>query len=1617
MVKKLSRKALSLVASLSLLASLLIASQQISRADEAATQCEGGFSPIFSGRVVDTTGRAIPDLQIQAVAEIDFGSDQISSVSSWGNSNQSGNYEICPNLSDTGLPAPSPIAGSLIYFTVFDAADSSVSINKFEVTEDVRSCIESGGPCMFDLVLKQGSPFLAKGIDPQTNSPVASYSGVLNLVGQRLNDEGDPYTVLKELAWFSPASDGMFKIFGATTGEYSLIIFPNDQELLMDSAWQITVGDDNTNLVKNRNRRGDGDGTIWYNQPFGTEPIQQTNGIYELPFGLAEMQFTLTDGLAPLSMEHISQPSDYGPVVQFGTGSAIRFADDPSCWQTNPNPNCLGTLDTNPTGKILAPWVDGLFRFGANFGYNDQGVPTQFVLEIEDRAITRVWRESGRSYDAESESQFEWTELNLVNNTNVQNGLTLLPVDLKIRIEGEAKEYASAILCPINEATCAQDQTENSLDPSYGPEGLRAFSFVESMGVECDDITIGDSPELQLTISPESWTPENSVATTYAVDCAGSLGDRTFAGYQLTISGDSRSIGDEVDLNGLVLSSTNLSGIVIGEEGEAVSDFYIYSERIDSDGNYTQGSQLEIQRYYGTTSAHFGKFNISGMETGSYALRFYVPNEGNLLSGSAGLVRLDLTVDSTGEVTSAFYGNELSEPPSSSALGPNGIELRLKSPNFTGTVLSQSGSPMKFLWFNVKKYDPDHVWADEEGFYNFNEVNSVTSTNRFGATAFFLPPGNKYRIVLQASGGQPKTDIDIWVDSDGNSCRLNGQSGNDLCGESAISNWTLRYAEPNLTGTVTAGGNAVASQVNIQRRNSSGWWEGTGDYIGTSNGDFAARLSSSGFYRLELQPRSWSDSGQQPLEGYVQTFAYIKVDSSKRLCIVSPTTDFDAQLQDCTGNASRELDSDFALDEANLTIKVLAPTTTGGELRPASWSGMDIRETTTNQFMGESFWANANTNGKAFINLPESQDLIRFFEITIRPPWNGNGLILANKVKKFCTVGDGNVYIATSSSCGSTPVTEVFEVELAEGNITGRIKSPRTQLLPEGQNLPVNSNAYAELRTWGNTCPDCAGNANTWGWKWTSSGLNSSGNGTFGGDLEPGLYLVKATTWRSNYAPGAAIIRVGTQDEERPWCLVAADAEVLDIPEYNNAESLLEDVIENNNAGIADCDPTTNSATSLNVYLKAPNISGTITDPNGASIRNAWGQILKVTGNNDWNREYVSNLSIQSGQFVGRVKLPASGADDIKYIIQFEQPQGQEGSRFEVTLSCSSQGCANFENPEMLGDSLSLSYPAPNFIGRICSPDSNPAVAPTGGNQGSAYSCDPVKYSSLSVQKLTGSNWQWMNNWANTNARGEFSLNVEDDGSYRVTAFPSWNNPIGVQTKIAFEVSNGIATFASSDDQVPDTASILDLELLGPNLTGTLKYQQGLETKIMKYGWISASLQCTTNCPPSSEDRWAWTSADRNGSYRLLLPTEGIWDVWIYANTSQNPKPPMRMIAVVDGDGDITNWDYASTVTSEFENPEPGEVNFDALPANLTVTITGTSEIRIVKFKDSNNNYINELTTYSSGGASNTISTRAPAGTYRVEVIRSSRESSIGTSAPVVVPVGNSLSTISVSVN
>jgi hypothetical protein len=1615
MISRLCRFAVA-ITSASLVASVLISGNAAVSADDFSIECEGGFAPVYSGRVVDGDGVAVPYVNVQATFEVDHGYSRERITTAYS-SDVDGNYLLCPLISyDSGSPAlaPTPIVGSEAIFTVTSPDYFSISIQKFTISNDDSQCIESGGPCIFDLTIKQGNKLTAQGVNAADPSVDTSFDGQLYGASPVVDEEEGNYTDVYPLGGFQTTSSGTFDIYGLTEGELRFSLRPNQSDWLMSSAWQVLVNGEGTPTVTQL--LGWGDGEAVRSDSTQGDPVLETGEVFVLPSPVATTKYMLTDGTLPLSSDHLSSG---GSLVRFieDPDNSNRFLEDPTCntegeLSAEQGAYCYGFIDLNYRGEFLVSRTDGYYRVYAGFGYNPQGVETTFVIQIEDSQLVNAWRNSG--FATSSDGQVNtWSAIGIVNNNEagIVNGLTLHQHDLEIgmaNFENENNEFwINGHLC-LFEGECGDDMPYDEFS-LYGSNvsqtGQVAFPDAGMLGASCDTQTDGTNPELQLSVNAGGWTPENYISTRFAIDCAGALGARTFVGYKLVGYGDSKVVGARINLLELELDSSQITGLVFKPNSDPVNANNVNFYPIDSQGirdnsveNYWEN--LQFQTYSGTRAEHFGKFSVSARTSGSYALAFGVEDGSSDFAGAVGIIRFDVVVDESGNITSAKYGPSLSSVPALDGLA-NPIQVTLNAPNIQGSLLSQSGSPIRNQYFQVYKFDSENNSDWNDGYEHYSGAMN-TSSNGSGGISLYLPTG-QYRITLPASNGQPMTEIDIWVDSSDNACRLSNQTGNALCGDNAITNWTWRYAEPNFSGVVTANGNPVAAQVNVQVRSSSGWWQSTGDYIDANLGQFASRLANTGFYRIEFQPRSW---GQNPLEGFVTSFSYIKVDANKNLCIVAANFNFDAPLSPCPSDSTRELTSSFPLDSANLAFRVMAPTTSGGQPSAAAYASVEVRETTENLMMGEYFWSNTNSNGRAYLNLPGTQGLTRFFDAVIRPSGNNGGLILANKLRKFCTIGDGDVYQVVAGVCQSSdPISSEFEVLLAEGNVSGRIKTS------DIQNLPANSNAHAEVRSWDDTCPDCSGNSNTWGWLWTNNGLNNSANGTFGGELEPGTYLIKASTWRSSYAPGAAVIRVGTNGDESPWCLVAADADVLDIPEYNNAENRLEENIDAavaaNVSGVSDCDPVKNPASSLNVLLKAPNIIGLLSDPNSAPIRNAWGQIYKVTGTSDWSREYVSGISIQSGRFVGRVKLPAPEAEPIIYGIQFEQPQGQEGSRFEVALSCTSLGCvADVDGTEISSVNLSLSYPAPNFVGRVCSPESTPAVAGSDTQPGSEYSCDPVKYAHLNVQKWNGSNWEWLNNWANTNARGEFSLNVADDGDYRLTAYPAWNNPKGVQTHVEFSIFEGVSGFEEDDDQVEEPLGFLDLQLLGPNVIGQLKYQDLLETKSMSYGGISASLRCSDNCPVNHEDRWAWTSADRAGSYRLLLPTDGTWDVWVYSNSTQNPKPPIHMLAEIV-DGELETWSYASTVMSNFD-PSPGEVNFDALPSNLTVTITGTSEIRIIKFKDSNGNYINELTTFTSGGTPNTVNTRVPDGSYTLEVLRSSREGSAGSKSISIVGGSNS---------
>jgi hypothetical protein len=1611
------RRLLSVATSIGLLATLIIGTHVSSRANDFSVECQGGFDPIIVGRVIDSSGNSIPNAEVQATFEINHG-NWIERRSTNSSASVDGNYELCPVLTEEGLLAPTPAVGTEAIFSIRTWDDPSITVEKFDITNDDFQCFEMGGPCVFDLTLKQGSK-LSFLVSESESTSGTIFDGQLYAAAMVVDEEEGDWLDVFNIGMFSSSTTGRFDIYGLTDGEFRFSLRPNESDSLMGSAWQVIANVAENPTVMRLADWGDRE-AVWSYETTG-DPVEADSEIYELPSPVASTKFMLTDGILPLDNQHLAWPDDRTRVIPSGTEVERRFVNDPFCqtdddgtYTSDQKRLCNGMIEINNRGEFLLPWESGFYQIGVHFGYNEQAVETYFVVEIEDSEIINTWRNSGYALNDYEEQVMTWEAIDFVNAGDVSNGLTLHAHDLKVKIadfEGGVDSYLNGYLCKFSDE-CSSDEMPAGQFQLYGGNvsevGNIAFPDASMLGVTCDNSTDGNEPELQLFIDTGGWTPAKLVSTRFAIDCAGAFGARTFVGYN--------SSGGPIDLQNLALNTAKITGIALGpnEERTKVDNFDAYP--IDEEGNRVDDNDvqgLRIENYYGSDSEHFGKFNINVFASGSYAITYGVNWCGTCeLFGASGKIRIDVEVNEFGEVTSAFYGTELNQDPTitgTDALS-DPIQAILKEANFKGTLVSQSGTPIRNQFLDFLIFDPDFDAENgsNDGYDYFDDANN-NYTQGNGKFSVYLPSG-QYRIALPARNGQPQTDIDIWVDTDDAACKFENQSIGDLC-VVAETNWTLRYAEPNFTGTVLAGDSPVPSNINVLKRGTTSSWEYTRDYIDANNGEFAARFVTPGFYKLDIEPRTWIET---PIEGFVKTSIYVGVDADKKICILESAFDFDSPVGDfdCPSGSTRELTESFSLDEANLSIKVLAPVSADGDPRPAVQSSVSVVDMTDELGLGEGYWSHTQTNsrGHAFLRLPETDELTRYFEVRIEPPWDESGLVLASKTREFCTKGDGSsdVYLVVDEECSSTPVPLVdgfYAVTLAEGNLTGRVYDP------DGVGLPENSGVNTRARIWDNTCSSCGEGSTTWGWQWTNVSINNRSNGSFGGDLGPGVYLINASTWRSDYAPGSAVIRVGeiSGSDEHPWCLVAADAEILDIPEYNNAESKLEDVLASDISGVSDCDPESDSSSKLDVLLREPNIIGNIKDPGNSPIQNSWGQILKIIGDNDWEREYLSGFNIQSGKFVGRIKLPTEADETAEYIIQFEQPHNQEGSRFSIALECTISGC---ESDGVDSAELELKYPAPNFEGRICSPDST--VEDT-------YLCDPVKYSHVNVQtwNADGDYWQWGNIWANTNNRGAFSLNLEDPGKYRITAYPSWNSPKGVQTHVEFEMVQGeepvslVAVFDPDIDGDPSTPD-LEVQLLGPNVVGQLKFMNGSETKAMSYGGISASLRCDYNvdCPINSEDRWAWTSADKSGSYRLLLPMDGIWDVWVYSNGGQNPKPPIHMEAEISN-GELVSWNYASTVTDLF-NPSLGEVNFDALPSNLTITIEETLEKRIIKFKDENGNYIDQLTTYTSGGVTNSVNTRVPDGDYTIEVLKSSREGTMG-SGEITVSGPDNLVTVSVS--
>jgi hypothetical protein len=405
--------------------------------------------------------------------------------------------------------------------------------------------------------------------------------------------------------------------------------------------------------------------------------------------------------------------------------------------------------------------------------------------------------------------------------------------------------------------------------------------------------------------------------------------------------------------------------------------------------------------------------------------------------------------------------------------------------------------------------------------------------------------------------------------------------------------------------------------------------------------------------------------------------------------------------------------------------------------------------------------------------------------------------------------------------------------------------------------------------------------------------------------------------------------------------------------------------------------------TGFSLQIKEPSIRGNLLDLDGNGV--PWASIEVVefdpaqVGNYWYSGDYIaSNGTGRNGAW--GLLIEESGS----YALRFSSWNRPDLPRFEVKFEtlCDSRGECEVTSGDLpeLNDNgrYSISFPAPNFTGRVCSAESN-------------IECIGIRDSWLQVEKeMTDPNnpenlvWQWTNQGTSTGRSGIFNLLLEE-GKYRLTANPSWNRGESQGVTRTFEVnvdSEGAATYDPTVDFLP-TIDGVDIRLQSANISGVVQYlndpADSSSLTNMRYAWVVAYKE--------NYEYVASASTNGDGEYQMYLP-DGDYIIWAYPNWGEVQRAPIQVRATVSTDEDSNIWAYARNSS---ENPEFGHFNLDAVPANVILNLQDVIGKRVVKvFEKVGVSYEtrSQYATLTSGFENeNSVKLTLPVGEYKIEVL------------------------------
>lgn len=442
-------------------------------------------------------------------------------------------------------------------------------------------------------------------------------------------------------------------------------------------------------------------------------------------------------------------------------------------------------------------------------------------------------------------------------------------------------------------------------------------------------------------------------------------------------------------------------------------------------------------------------------------------------------------------------------------------------------------------------------------------------------------------------------------------------------------------------------------------------------------------------------------------------------------------------------------------------------------------------------------------------------------------------IIPANSESSVVIKDDKNVNASIDT------VTGRFILSPAQANITGRVVGASGETLTlGGMNQWVSVSLQKKQE-------------GEW-WQWLEgSGTDSSGNFTFSAS-SPGTYRVEAQpgSGLSNLAPGKSVefyyngstFTVGSSDKGTE--LAGSDALVINLSQPNFKVKLV--------------DPSNPSTVITQGWV---NVSQQL-----AMGGSQWVGNINIFGN-----EGTGGISLAAGTYQLDVNSNASGYARSFYtlVVAPDTVTLYAGGVVDASKKVNADGSGVFL----------ISPGKPNVTGRIFDKNSKPL--------GSANN----KWVNINVQKYNTlfGDWEWTQNFANTNFDGRFSINISETGTFRLRIEPNGYSDVSTSYSDSFTLT-----------AINETKDFPTIKLGAPTLTIKVDLSSAPLTAL---NFIGIEVR--------QDNQWIdWTGTGPSGSAGITLKDAGEYQLVLHPSPTQIAAGAARktydVVATKDSNGNIT---------------------------------------------------------------------------------------------------------------